>query len=81
MSSDQSKFASVNASANSNLRRNRLGLALKLLFSLVAICAANAALVITAAAALIIVTQSGPVKGIAAPGSTSSSAFLTRRRR
>jgi para-nitrobenzyl esterase len=69
MLSGQSKLASMNASAKANRRRRPLGLALKLLLSLLAISAAQVGLSVTsAAAAPIAVTQNGPVKGTAVSG-------------
>ncbi len=64
----RAKLVSMSASAKANQRRKPFGLALKLLFSLVAICAANVVWVVTSAAAPAIVTQDGPLKGIEVPG-------------
>ena len=68
MSSGHSKFASMNAGAKANQRREPFVFALKLLLSLIAICAANVGWVATSAAAPAIVTQDGPLKGIEVPG-------------
>jgi len=64
----QNKFASMSAGAKANRRDKLFGFALRLLFSLVLMCTAITGLVATATAAPIAVTQSGSVKGIAAPG-------------